>query len=177
MKSSNASVILLAVFVVLIPACAFNDINIKEDKRLIVIAPEDRSVVKLPFTIRWEVKDFTVTGPDGSRRRDAGYFAVFIDRSPMAPGRDLRWVAEDDEPCLRTPGCPDEEYLNRYYVYTMSNSSLEVTSLPDTRPVERPQAKDRHEATIVLLNGASERIGESAFAVRFIVDRTRGQSF
>lgn len=168
--------LVIATLVALAPACAFQNINVKEDTRLKIVTPEDRSLVQLPFTIRWEVRGFTITPPDGVRSQNAGYFALFFDRSPMPPGKGLTWLAEKDEACLRTPGCPDEEYLNRQYVYTMNNTSFEVTALPDTRPVERPQAKDRHEVTIVFLNGANERIGESAFSTRFIVNRVFGRS-
>lgn len=175
-KRPKRPAILITALVALATACTFQNINIKEDRRLKIIAPEDRSLVQLPFTISWEARDFAITPPNGVKSRNAGYFALFFDRSPMPPGKDLRWLAEKDEACLRTPGCPDEEYLNRQYVYTMINTSFEVTALPDTRPVERPQAKDRHEVTIVFLNGANQRIGESAFATRFIVNREFGRS-
>lgn len=170
-KILKIPLVFAALLVALIPACTFYNLNFKEDARLEIVTPENLSTVRLPFTIRWQIRDFTITLPTGVRSSDAGYFALFFDRGPMPPSEDLRWLATDDKPCLRTQGCPDEDYLNRLDVYTTSNTFFVVESLTDTRPFHRPKAKDRHQVTIVLLNGASERIGESAFSVKFVIGR------
>lgn len=163
--------------VLLLEGCTF-DVSFTQDRRLDILAPEDRTTVGLPFEIRWEVTDFTITGPGGEAgTNEAGYFALFFDRNPIAPSKDLRSVAELDESCLQRRGCPDEAYLNQRNIYTTTETDFTVDVITDTRPRERPEAKDWHEATIVLINPAGKRIGESAFSVRFIVDRPVGPGF
>ena len=46
-----------------------------------------------------------------------------------------------------------------------------IDALPDRRANNR--AKDRHDLTIVLLDGDGRRSGESAFTKEFIVERER----
>lgn len=162
-------------FVLLLGACTL-DVAFTQDRRLHILAPEDRQTVELPFDVRWEVTGFTVTGPDQTdgESDDRGFFGLFFDRSPIAPGEDMRSVAADDESCLRTPGCPDQDYLNERNIYTTTDTVFTVDTIADTRPPERLEAKDWHEVTIVLIDPSGERIGESAFSVRFVVRRPAG---
>lgn len=154
----------------LVSACRFTNVSLREDKRVEIVAPENRATVDLPFDVRWTTTDFQVTGADGSQADDAGYFAVLLDRSPMPPGENLDYFARDDETC-RPPGCPDLRYLADRNVHVTKETTFRVSALADTRPVDRPSADDDHEITIVLLNGKNERIGESAYRVTVLVDR------
>lgn len=164
-------------FMLLLGNCTF-DVSFTQDRRLTILTPEDRTTVELPFDIRWEVTDFTIVGPGGeSIGDDAGYFVLFFDHNPIPPGKDLRSVADNDPSCLQDPGCPDEFYLNQRNIYTTTATHFTVEFITDTRPRERPEATDWHEATIVLVTPAGKRIGESAFPVRFIVDRPVGPEF
>lgn len=136
-----------------------------------IVAPPERATVTLPVELKWTVDRFDITGPDGSDARDRGYFGIFVDTSPIPPGQRLDYVARGDASCRRSDGCPDNSYLAQHGVHLARSTSLRLDAMPDNRPVDRPSAKDHHRVTIVLLNGKSERIGESAFKVEFDVDR------
>lgn len=142
------------------------DLQFRQDHRVSFTAPADRSTVTTPVTLRWSVRDFALTGLDGSRDRGQGAFGVFIDRAPVRPGEDLRSVASGDESCLRSPGCPDAAYLAARGVYTTTQPRLTVDRLVRTAPSGRP---DLHRATVVLLDGTGSRIGESAWQRDFRV--------
>lgn len=161
-----------ACLVLLTGGCRFTNVSLREDKRVEIVTPENRATVDLPFDVRWTTKDFRITGPTGSDARDAGYFAVLLDRTPMPPGESLTYFARDDETC-RPPRCPDLRYLADRNVHVTQATSFRVNALADDRPVDRPSADDDHEITIILLNGKGERIGESAYRVTVIVDRER----
>ena len=149
--------------------CVAQGLAFRVDDRLTITAPEDRSTVTLPVTLRWDVRDFDVTAPGGDPRKDAGYFAVFVDDAPMPPGKPLAWLARKDNSCRAADGCPDEEYLAARGVYTTTKTELVLSQLPRNADEDR---RERHRATIVLLDAQGTRIGESAFEVAFDVSRT-----
>jgi hypothetical protein len=159
------------VLVASLPGCRIGDLSFRADERVEITVPDNRATVTLPFDVRWSVKDFSVVGADGSVTDDAGYFAVLLDVSPMPPGEDLRYFARDDDTCRPAQGCPDATYLADRRIFTTEQTAFTVDTLADTRPTDRPSAQDDHDVTIVLLNGKSERIGESAFRVTVLVDR------
>jgi hypothetical protein len=147
--------------------CVPQGLAFRLDDRLTITAPQDRDVVSLPVTITWEVEDFAVVEPGTQPREGAGYFAVFVDRAPVPPGETLAHVARDDTGCREDAGCPDAEYLAARGVHTTTATSLVLDQLPRGEEGRR----ERHTATIVLLDGAGRRLGESAFDVAFEVDR------
>lgn len=155
----------------LLTGCRTSGLAFRADERVEIVAPAQRAEVTLPFDVRWTVEDFTVAGADGSATDDAGYFAVLVDVTPMPPGENPTYYARDDASCLASAGCPDVAYLADRNIYLTRDTTFDVIALEDTRPTDRPSAPDEHEITIVLLNGKSERIGESAFKVEFTVDR------
>ena len=160
-----------AVAVFLLMAGCTLDISFIEDERVTVVAPTDRSTVRQPVEVVWNFTGFDVTGPEVVDADDGGYFAVFVDRSPVQPGKLLSSIADDDPSCRRSPDCPDEAYLNSMGVFTTTGTALSLPPLVDTRPRERPETSDWHEVTIVLVSPVGRRIGESAFSVRFVVER------
>lgn len=139
-----------------------------QDERLSIVRPADRAKVELPLTLSWEIDDFRITGPTGKAEKDAGYFAVFVDRAPQAPGRTVESVAGKDPICAVATDCPSAEDLRQLGVYTTDATSLTIEEIRD---LSRDDRRDFHEVTIVLLNGEGERIGESAFRVEFEIDR------
>jgi hypothetical protein len=153
--------------------CAVQGLNFQQDKRVTIVSPSDRQKVQQPVTLRWRVSDFRITGRDGSRSPDRGYFGVYVDRAPQPPGKTQSWLLRDDQLCRTTPGCPNEEFLAGQNIHTTTDTSFRIENLrqPNTQDVQR--RREFHEATIVLLNGRGERIGESAFAIEFEVDRGR----
>jgi hypothetical protein len=164
---SAAALLLAAV----LPACS-TDVAFRVDDRLTFTSPEDRATVTLPVRLDWDVRDFTVlpSPSPGPARDDAGYFAVFVDRAPVPPGKPLAYLARKDNRCKRDPGCPDVQYLAALGVYTTTATELTISRLP--RDSEHPDRRERHRAVVVLLDGAGKRIGESAYEIAFDVDRS-----
>lgn len=150
------------------PACIPEGLAFVQDDRLEITSPEGRTEVELPLTIEWEVEDFEITGPDGNSDPSAGYFGVFVDTTPVPPGKDLAWVARDDNRCINTPGCPDETYLADRNIFSTSETSFTIENLPD---LDTASGRETHEVTVVLLDGTGNRIGENAWYVTFFYDR------
>ena len=156
--------------VVALSGCVPQGLAFRVDERLTFESPRDRSTVQLPVTLDWSIRDFTVVQPGTSGAgEDAGYFAVFVDSAPMPPGKSLRWIARNDAGCRASDGCPDAEYLEARGVYTTTETSLTLEQLPRGDDEDR---RERHRATVVLLDAAGTRIGESAFELAFDVTRT-----
>jgi hypothetical protein len=158
----------LAGLCAVLSGCVPQGLAFRVDERLTFTSPEDRSEVRLPVTIDWEIRDFEVTGPGGEVTKDEGYFAVFVDSSPMPPGKHLRWVARKDNSCRESEGCPDEEYLLARGIYVTTDTELVLEQLPRVGDEDR---RERHRATVVLLDASGTRIGESAFEIAFDVNR------
>lgn len=157
-----ANLRLLGVLTVLslgLCGCAdYSELSFRQDKRLQVVAPADRSTVPLPVTVRWQMSDFS------------GEYALFVDRSPVPGGKALDYIARHDRGCRNDPACPDTEYLAAHQVFTTTATEYTFESLP--APSERDSDKpERHRVTIVLLDGSGHRIGESAWTVEFTLRR------
>jgi hypothetical protein len=159
--------VLLVAF--LLPGCGFRGLNFIADDRVTFIAPDDRAEVRLPLTVSWRVRDFEVTGNDGRRRRDAGYFGVFVDRAPQPPSQTLDWIVRDDARCRDRTAC-DEAYLAQLNIHSTTETTFEIDRLP-TPSSDAVRRREFHEVTVVLLDGSGRRIGESAFTRQFEVDR------
>lgn len=162
------SVACLVAGLALVATSCTSGLAFVQDRRLDITQPKGNKKVSLPLTVRWTVHDFRVTGPDGNTAPDAGYFGIFLDRTPVPPGKALTWIARDDRTCARTPGCPDAKYLNDRHVYFTTNTEITFTLLPDLGAVGGHEA---HEVTVVLLDGQGRRIGESAWYSTFHYDR------
>lgn len=153
-----------SLLMVLLVGCRSDGLAFRQDDRLRILSPDDRATVALPVSMAWTI--------DGRSQAPPGlHFAVFIDHPPMRPGQDLGRLARGDKACRRTPGCPDASWFEARDIYRTTATTLSVTTLPDTRPTGRSDAKERHEAAIVLLDERGRRIGESAYSVEFFVDR------
>lgn len=163
----------LAALCASLTGCVPQGLAFKIDERLSFTSPKDRATVELPVTLDWEIRDFEVVEPGTEVREDEGYFAVFVDSSPMPPNKPLSWIARKDNSCRESDGCPDEEYLNSRGVYVTTGTELVLDQLPRTTNDE--DRRERHRATIVLLDGSGKRIGESAFEIAFDLDRKAQQ--
>lgn len=151
---------------------ACTDVSFRIDRRLHFLAPRDRDVVKVPFTLRWSMADFQVVGPgQGTPTRHAGYFAVFVDRAPVHPGQSLKAVAGGDRQCKLQPGCPDTQYLADHRVYTTTGTSFTLTQVPAVAGSR--DTVQLHQVTVVLLDASGRRIGESAWTRQFKMRRVR----
>jgi len=157
-----------AVFV--LASCSVSNHSVFNDHRFHFVAPASRAHVRLPVTLRWTMRDFTRAAPGGSEpSRRRGYFAIFVDRPPVGPGQTLRAVADRDTSCRRTPGCPDTSYLADRQIYTTAGDRFVLNRVPDF--VDNREKQQLHEATVVLLDTAGRRIGESAWYLDFWLPR------
>jgi len=147
-------------------ACAFQVSGFRLDQRLTFIAPHNYQVVSLPVTISWEIRDFTPTARRSSvPTPGAGYFALFVDQTPIAPGQTMDAVAAGDNTCDIHMGCPNAQYLAEHQIYTTAKTSFslqQVATLPND-----PYKQQLHQVTIVLLNATGHRIGQSSWTIGF----------
>lgn len=143
----------------MLPACS-TDVTFHVDDRVRIVSPQEREKVRLPVTVDWTVEDFDVA-------RD-GRFVVFVDQSPPPPGEHLRWVFRKDRSCRAADGCPDDTLLETNFIYPTTETQVTLETLPDFS--DRP-GKEYHEVTVVLVDPSGRRIGESAFFIRFELDR------
>lgn len=141
--------------------CA-DGLRFEKDDRLRFIEPGEGAEVATPLRLRWTVEGFRPAGRDGSSSPRRGLFAVFVDRSPVAPGEPVEAVAREDPLCERAPGCPDEAWLADRGVHVTAKTELLLPALPDDGGVRADDGR-RHEITVVLLDGRGRRIGESAW--------------
>lgn len=148
--------------------CAVGDLQFRNDERLAFASPGDRERVTLPVTVAWSMEDFQAVGLDGSSTRTKGVFAVFVDRAPMPVGKDVTWLARDDDSCLRDPRCPNPTYLAEQGVYLTTTPKVVVDRLPDAGD---GVGDEQHYVNVVLLDGTGTRIGESAWYRPFTTKR------
>lgn len=159
---------LLVVLAISLSACSTRGLEFTEETRVQWVT-EDRSTVSLPLTLEWEAPGYELTGPDGSSDPNAGYFAVFVDRSPQSRGALLDEIAEDSESCSADPGCPTLEwYRNRQVHIVEQGTSVTIDQLPFDSSDDGPEL---HDFVLVLLDGEGRRQGESALRIRLIVER------
>lgn len=169
---SRAVALPLVVSALLLGGCGnLSQLQFHTDHDVTFVAPAARAKVSVPVTVRWEVSGFRVAGPDSGEppSKNAGYFALFVDRAPIKPGQTLAAVAGDDPSCVASAGCPDKQYLADRQVYWTTNLSYtlrQVPSLSDNR-----DNWQLHEVTIILLDTSGHRIGEHAYFRDFQLKR------
>jgi hypothetical protein len=145
--------VVLAVASVLLSSCAASGLSFRQDDRVSIKAPPDTEGVTLPLQIEWEAKGYD------------GYFAVFLDGTPMRPNQGLLALVPEDDPCRARPACPDAKWLAERRIFVTKETSLVIATVPERR------GTDRHDLTIVLLDEDGTRNGESAFVREFVVER------
>lgn len=176
-RRATATVAVVASGVVL-TGCGIEHINelaFRVDHRLHFVAPKSRSEVRNPVTIRWTMRDFRIAAagsqPPG---RDAGYFALFVDRAPIKPGDTLRSVGHGNPFCRQDPAsCLTTSYLHNQGVYTTTGESLTLSDV--TNIVGNRQSVQLHTFTIVLMDTGGHRIGESAWELDLQMHRIGSQ--
>jgi hypothetical protein len=166
MAGRGLSAVLLVTALAGCALTQLENLNFRVDDRLEFTAPEARALVGQPVTLSWTISDFTIRAPEsGPPSRDAGYFAVFVDRTPIKPGQTLDAVASGDSYCRNDPSCPDREYLRQHQVYTTTRTSLRLPMIPNLAGSDEDEQV--HSATVVLLDTSGRRIGESAWQLDF----------
>jgi hypothetical protein len=162
------SALLLAVAT--LTGCGFSNLQFRTDHRLDFVSPEPRAEVKQPVTITWHMDDFRIAD-QGSEppTRDAGYFAIFVDRSPVKPGKTLKDVVGGDDYCRQNPRCTSRAELRQYGVFTTTDTSYRFPRLPDL--LSNDEDVQLHTFTVVLMDTAGHRIGESAWRLELRIPR------
>ena len=177
-RTPRSVMCLAAGSMLVLTGCVPQGLAFRVDDRLEILRPADQATVSLPVTVEWRIEDFQVVepkpgaaaAPGNGTAPDAGYFAVFLDTAPPPPGEPLSWVARNDNSCRAQDGCPDPAYLASRGIYATTDTKIVFEQFP-VPPADSKRA-ERHSVTVVLLDAAGERIGESAFQVDFTVDRT-----
>ena len=146
-----------------------SDLNFRVDKRLHFVSPEARATVRQPVTVTWTIRDFQIVRPGSEPpSHRAGYFGVFVDRTPIKPGDSLRSLGHGDPACESNPKCPDLDYLHARDVYPTTATSLRLPELANLRGRDKLQM---HTVIVVLLDTSGRRIGESAWELDVRVRR------
>jgi hypothetical protein len=117
----------------------------RNDHRVTVQQPAAFESVRLPLVVRWAARDFPSP--------QAGSYVVFVDRDPMPPGESLDYFARGD----------------REGIFATTETTLTVRTLRSDSHNAVTAERNHHELTVVLLDHAGRRIGESAGFVEFDV--------
>lgn len=147
-------------------ATSLHGLEFHNDNRMKITYPHENELVKTPFTLQWTMRDFTVAGPGHGPVEDhTGYFAVFVDRSPVKPGQTLAAIFKNTPSCQQSASCLTKPFLAQQQVYVTTADHVRLQSVADL--LSNKQSTQFHTATVILLNTAGERISESAWSVEF----------
>ena len=147
----------------LLGACRTDNVALRADDRLTIQQPVEMSRVLLPVTVRWKAEgvrlstDLTGPGP---------FFAVFVDRPPVAAGTGLRTLIDDE--CRDTKGCPDLAWFAERNVYVTNEPEVTISTLRDVSG-SRLGPDGAHRLTVVLIGEDGVRVDEDAASVEFEV--------
>jgi hypothetical protein len=155
---------------VALSSCGLSGLEFSTPSAIKLARPANLATVTLPFTLTW-----TSTEP-ASGTDSGGEYAVFVDTTPMPPGKTVRYFARGDPSCEQTPGCPNASYLRNKNVYLTEQPRLVITGLADTRPTGRKSENDEHQITVILLGTGGRRVGESSYTVTVFVNRHASSS-
>lgn len=160
----------LLALLALVTACDTSNYAFKIDESIKLVQPRAREEVSLPVTLRWTDAKRPLGGKVAPRDPVAEYYAVFVDRAPMSPGKTLASLIKGPPPCRPSKGCPTSAQLSDLSVFLTAAPALSLEFLTDLRSTSRGNQKDPHEVTIVRMRG-DKRVGEAAFLQNFFVRR------
>jgi hypothetical protein len=126
--------------------CRTQGLQFREDRRIEILAPTDRSEVRLPIVIRW-------------RSNSPGRFGVFVDIIPQPPGVGLEHFFRKDPSCRPASACVIPDQLARIGVFETTDTSFTIPSIARRVGVPKDQ-EDWHEVTISQLDERGRRMGE-----------------
>lgn len=147
-----------AVLVLLALGCtACSGLEFSQDRRLSFVSPGTDSVNHLPVKLVWTMKNYSTSGPG------AGEYAVFIDKSPMKVGKSIASL-------LPANVTPTAAVLANINVYVTRNPSVVLMTVPGVS--HDSGSRQRHTATVVLLDASGKRRNESSWSRDFDVKVT-----
>ena len=150
--------IVAGIALMALSGCGGISSSMTADHSVEIVQPTPMEVVEAPLEMRW-----TGDLPAGQS------FGVFLDRAPIAPGRSLSDVFDDE--CDAAADCPDQDYLAARGIFVVNDNELAVPVLTPRGGVDGAPALEVHRATIVALDDTGTRRGEVAWTVEFRVDR------
>jgi hypothetical protein len=154
----------------LTPGCS--DAVFHDDSRVAFRTPVAESTVRLPLVLRWQSHGIRLADP-GVAKPGTYYFAVFLDRRPLAPGESLLSLVDDE--CVDAGhGCADRAYFERRNVFLTAGTSLSLSNVAPLSTHKHRADGALHTATIVLMDGEHRRHGETAWQRSFRVEGTKG---
>lgn len=160
---------------VLLSACRVDGLVFQQDRRVVIEEPRYRAQVLTPVRVAWSVSEelrSALEDPDEPPDR----FALLVDVDPQPPGEALAYFARDDPSCRPADGCPNEEYLATLGVFVTTGTEYVFGRLPPAPGVDVGRGeRDLHDVTIVLLDNAGRRLGESAWTATFEIIRPDSQ--
>jgi hypothetical protein len=159
MKARPAAITALAMVLALAgPACRVRDLAFREDDRLKIVAPADRSEAPLPVTVRWTMRDNV----------GVGSFVVVVDRSPQPPGEGLQYFVRNDPGCKGASlrACLQPQPLADRGIYHTTERQITFDTLRTRGGVSKSE-ENRHEVTVALLDVAGRRMAEASWTVVF----------
>lgn len=113
------------------------------DRRLRIIEPAQDDFAQAPLQLRWKAE-----GLGGA----VVSYGVFVDRSPIAPGKSVNELRGDD----------------RVNMYVTGKTQLVIEQIGSRTGVTKSQ-EDLHEITVIALDAAGARVGETNDWVRVTV--------
>jgi hypothetical protein len=138
-------------------------ISFSADRSLSIQHPRPEDEVGLPLEMRW-----SAGGVDLS---DGSHFALFVDRPPVPPDREVRQrVCTEGEKLPPQLGefrkqCKDD----RLTVFFTNRPSFRFSCFVPRFDAPK-RARNTHTVTVVLLDADGRRIGQAADSVKFDVD-------
>jgi hypothetical protein len=144
-RQTTHAVALCAVVSLGIGGCS--GLEFSQDRRLTFTAPASAQLTHLPVTISWTMK--------GTGRY---HFGVFIDQQAVKVGHNIDAVLPKDTR-------PTKALLAEANVYETDADHLTIRIIPDLDHVR--DSRQRHAATVVLLDADGNRVNESAWVREF----------
>ncbi len=115
----------------------------RQDNSIVIIVPGERELVSEPLSVEWTMEPTT--------DQVAG-FMLFVDRGPQPPGKTIEYFKQD----------------NRSNIYLAETSPFEIPAI-ERREAVAKKVRDQHHLTIIAIDVAGRRIGETAAYVDFDV--------
>lgn len=132
--------------------CVADGLAFRQDHRLVIVTPHDRSDSTVPFEVEWNL-----IRPQADEVR----FAVLVDRFAPRPGQSIESLlpAELREPARCDAACRSAALASRN-IFVTDRNSLTITRLPVRRGVSEERRR-RHEISVIVLDGQLRRAGEA----------------
>jgi hypothetical protein len=166
LRAMNRALALPALAALLCAGCAdLSQMSFRQDQRLVITSPSGGETVRLPFTVRWTMRDFTAMQPGSPVKAGTGYYAIFLDRYPMAPGKSFASLVTNNA-CQGEAGCPNPTFLaENMDIFVTSATSYTINAVPSGGALD----SGSHFVTIILVDGAGKRIGDASWTDSFTV--------